>query len=58
MAMRRRRVVLVHGHLEPDSEQQRPSVLEPGASLPGANKVATNGENRVVTLRSNLWKKA
>jgi integrase len=26
--------------------------------LPDANKVATNGENRVVTLRSNLWKKA
>jgi hypothetical protein len=26
--------------------------------LPDANKVATNGENRVVTLRSNLRKKS
>jgi hypothetical protein len=25
--------------------------------LPVANKVAANGENRVVTLRSNFWKK-
>jgi hypothetical protein len=31
--------------------------MEDFLPLPGANKVATNGENSVVTLHSNLWKK-
>src|SRR6202140_4458118 len=37
-----------------DQSQNRDDFLP----LPDANKVATNGENRVVTLRSNLRKKA